>query len=518
MPEKQKVPANKPKTIAGNTLWYALDASAATIVMLIASVPVARVMGPSVLGHYIYLLFLTNTAQRLANCGLPATCCKYMAEFLGRQEYGIAHEVFRVTLRYQAAIAGVVTALGLCLTAFSEPGYRLIAALIVLSMWPSMISFIPGQANVAAENLRANLPASATYLVTYSVLVVFSLILHWGLIGLATATLVSRVLQVAVLYLGVRRWLRGYPTAALPPELKNRMLNFSRLNLILLVLGLIVWDRSEIVFLKQFSDATQVAFYSLAFSITNQLLMAPRALSYAIGMRILAQYGRDPRRLGSLMRNAVRYVSVVAIPLFLGTAAIATPLIRCTYGKGYLAVVPVLCILCISSIPRAFQPHTENLLEATEQQGFMVKWLAVTAVANVILDALLIPKYGAVGAGVANGLAQTMGIVGLFYKAGGAYAMRPQVRFLGALWLSGAMMVCAVLVVAHSLPPWLGLFAGIGTGAVVFFVSLLRTRSLEAEDRDRLHQCTRLLPKPFHRIPFLILRRDSAVAAASSNH
>jgi len=488
-------------------------------------VPVARVMGPSVLGHYIYLLFLTGTAQRLANFGLPATCCKYMAEFLGRQEYGVAQGVFRVTFRYQATISGIITALGLCLAVFSEPAHRLITVLIVLSMWPAMISYIPGQANIAAENLRANLPASVAYLVTYSALIVFSLKLRWGLIGLATATLVSRVLEAAVRYFGVLRWLRGYPTGSLPPDLRSRMLNFSRHNLILLALGLIVWDRSEVLFLKQFSDVTQVAFYSLAFSVANQLLMVPRALSFAIGMTILAQYGRDPRRLGALMRNAVRYVSVLTIPLFLGTAAIAEPLIRSTYGSGYLAVVPVLSILCIASIPRAFQPHTENLLQATEQQGFMVKWLAIAAAVNLSLDALLIPKYGALGAAAANGLAQTIGIAGLFCKAGGADAMRSQIRFLGALSVSGTVMVCAVLEVVRALPPWPGLFAGIGVGAIVFFLGLRTTRSLEPEDWDRLHQWTRLLPKPVHRIvlPLLTLRlgpdpaSEPAVAASRSN-
>jgi O-antigen/teichoic acid export membrane protein len=519
------VPTTNPKTIAGNSFWYALDASAATIVMLIASVPVARFMGPSVLGHYIYLLFLTGTAQRLANLGSPATCCKYMAEFLGRQEYAVAHEVFRVTFRYQATISGIITALGFCLVSFSEPGYRLVAALIVASMWPGMISYIPAQANVAAENLRANLPASVAYLLTYTVLVVLTLTLHWGLVGLAMATLVSRLLEAGIRYFGVQRWLRKYPTAALPPQLRRRMLNFSRNNLALLALGLVVWDRSEILFLKQFSDVQQVAFYSLAFSIANQLLMAPRALSNAIGITILAQYGRDPQRLGALVRNATRYVSVLAIPLFLGTAAIAEPLIRSTYGSGYLAVVPVLWISCISSIPRAFQSHTEFLLQATEKQSFMLKWLVLTAVVNVSLDALMIPKHGALGAAVANGFAQTLGVAGLFWKADGAYAMRSQMRFLGTLCVSGAVMVGAVLVVVRSLPPWLGLAAGIATGAVVFIASLRLTRSLEAEDWNRLHQWTMLLPKPIGGVMlrFMALQcrpcftPGPAVAASSSD-
>jgi len=253
--------------------------------------------------------------------------------------------------------------------------------------------------------------------------------------------------------------------------------------------------------------------------------MVPRALSNAVGITILAQYGRDPLRLGALVRNAARYVSVLAIPLFLGTAAIAEPLIRCTYGRSYLAVVPVLWVICISSIPRAFQMHTESLLQATEKQRFMVKWLAVTAIVNVSLDALIIPKYGALGAAVANGFAQTMGVAGLFYRAGGVYAMRSQIRYLGALCVSGALMVAPVLVVVRALPPWLGLFAGVVTGAVVFFVSLRMTRSLEAEDWDRLHQWTKLLPKPAHRIMLRLcpLQRapdsapEPAVAASSSN-
>ncbi|HTS61366.1 MAG TPA: oligosaccharide flippase family protein [Candidatus Acidoferrales bacterium] len=506
------VPGNSPKKIMGNTFWYALDASAATIVMLIASVPVARAMGPSVVGRYVYLLFLTGTAQRLANFGIPATCRKYMAEYLGRGEYGVAHELFRVTFRYQITISGIITALGLCLAAGSEPGYRLIAFLIVLSMWPAMTSYIPAEANVAAEDLRANLPGSIAYMVTYSGLVLVTLALHWGLVGLATATLTSRLMEAGVRYAGARRRLRNHRTVALPGQLRKRMLNFSSHNLVLLALGLIVWDRSEVLFLKQFASVKQVAFYSLAFSIANQLMMLPRALSNSIGITMLAQYGRDPMRLGALLRNATRYVSVLAIPLFLGTAAISRPLIRATYGIDYLAVAPILYIMCISSIPRAFQMHLENLLQAIEKQGFMVKWLAVTAAVNLSLDAVLIPKHGAIGAAIANGLAQTTGVAGLFLKAGGADAIRSQTRYLGALCLSGAAMLGAVLAVVHALPPWPGLFAGVGVGIGAFWLGLRTTLSLEAEDCVRLRQWTNSFPTPVRRLAVLLTPQHGPVS------
>ena len=93
-----------------------------------------------------------------------------------------------------------------------------------------------------------------------------------------------------------------------------------------------------------------------------------------------------------------------------------------------------------------------------------------------------------------------MALAGLLYEAGGIDAMRSQTRFLGALCLSGALMVGKVLVVvARALPSWPGLFAGVGAGAGVFILALRMTRSLEAS-WDRLQRWTGLLPTPIGRI------------------
>jgi O-antigen/teichoic acid export membrane protein len=461
-------------------------------------------------------MFLTGIAQRLANLGIPATCSKYMAEYLGRQEYGVVHEVFRVTFRYQAAISGLITAAGLCVAAFADADYRIVSALIVASMWPAMISYIPAQANVASENLRSNIPASLVYLFSYTALVTASLIFRWGLIGLASATLIARIAEAVVRFLGVHRWVRHYPRAPLPPELKHRMLTFSRQNLVVLALGLVVWDRSEVLFLKHFCDVKEVAFYSLAFSIVSQLLMVPRGVSSAIGVTILAQYGRDPMRLKSILRNATRYVSVLAVPVFLGIGAISEPLIRATYGTGYLAVVAPLRIMSVFAIPRAFQTHTESLLQATERQGFIVRWLVLTAFANLLLDALLIPKYGAIGAAAGNGIAQTIGVAGLFFKAGGLDAVKLQLRFVLSITAAGCAMVGAVLLAARLEPPVVGVVAGIVVGMIVFAGVVVISGSLDEEDKERLAVLLKQAPLPVCRLAHRLFVKHSSATSSSS--
>src|SRR5947207_7941220 len=128
----------------------------------------------------------------------------------------------------------------------AEPQYRLMSYLIVLSMWPGMVNNVPAQANVGAEDLRANIPASAAYFATYSAMVVSTLVLHWGVNGLAASVLLSRSLEALVRYWGVHRRLSRIPPAPIPPELQLRMFRFSRQNLVLLGLGLVIWDRPEV--------------------------------------------------------------------------------------------------------------------------------------------------------------------------------------------------------------------------------------------------------------------------------
>ena len=87
---------------------------------------------------------------------------------------------------------------------------------------------------------------------------------------------------------------------------------------------------------------------------------------------------------GDLLRNATRYVSALAIPLFLGAAAVAGPLIRTSYGIGIWRSRRSFASVCRFDSARISDAH-RDLLQATERQSFMVKWLSVTAMVNLSL-------------------------------------------------------------------------------------------------------------------------------------
>jgi len=250
--------------------------------------------------------------------------------------------------------------------------------------------------------------------------------------------------------------------------------------------------------------------------------MAPRAFSTSIGYTIFAQYGRDRTRLEGLVQNATRYVWLLTVPMFLGLAVIASPLIRTVYGGKYAAVVPVLYLMSVFAVPRAFQVHSESLLQATETQGFMVKWLAVSAVVNLGLDWLLIPTYGALGAAVANGLAQGFAVGGVWIKGSALLGIAPPLRFLRDIAFAGIVMSAAVLPIAVFVPAPIALPLSIIVGAIVFGAAVRVTGCLTGEDLAKLGGVLKRLPAPMQSIADRMLRlvivpgRRSAMGAATT--
>ena len=81
----------------------------------------------------------------------------------------------------------------------------------------------------------------------------------------------------------------------------------------LLFLAAVVWERSEMLFLQYFSDARQLAFYSVVFNITERLRIFPQVFGSAIGPTIMAQFGRDPEKLNAMVSAAIRYLGLVVL-------------------------------------------------------------------------------------------------------------------------------------------------------------------------------------------------------------
>ena len=476
--------------IAKNSIWYSLEQLFSFGAGFIASVAMARVIGPERLGYYTFVVLIFNLGAVLGTLGIPAATRKYMAETLGSDDTGAARAVFFYSLRRQTIAGLIVMAVSWVITwFFVDPAYRTITLVLVASILPNFMLAVPSQANVAAERYVANVPASVIAQIIYVTAVFLSLWLGWELLGIAIGVLVYRWVELLVRIIPVLKWVRSFPEKPLDAVLKNRIRSFANQGALVLALNLIVWNRSDVVFLKMLSrDVAQITFYSLGFNLTEKILLMGRSFASASGASMMVEYGRNIDRVYSLTARTSFYLLVAITPLLIGLSVMSPILVPLIYGRQYYpAIVPVMIVSGMALLGALYLPALQ-LLQTTERQKRIILWTGIGALINIGVDVLLIPRYGAIGAAAGNGFAQTVAAAGMWWEALRLFPLPMPWKSIAKVLFSVAGMAAVAASIVFSASPLAALMLAPCAGAVVYLFLLRWTRALDESDYRRLHE------------------------------
>jgi O-antigen/teichoic acid export membrane protein len=171
------------------------------------------------------------------------------------------------------------------------------------------------------------------------------------------------------------------------------------------------WFRSLMVtpaplLLGYYTDMSAVALYQVVIPLVALNALASQSFAMMFepsASRILA---RDDRSgLEQLYWRSAVWVAVLSFPGFAVSFAAAEPLTVLLFGDRYAAAAPILSLLAIGT----FVDASAGFNDATLRVAGRVRWLmgvnAGGALLNIGLNLLLIPRMGALGAGIATGSA-----------------------------------------------------------------------------------------------------------------
>ena len=492
------------KTIAKNTGWFGIESAIDVMLTVVTSIAIARTLGPTKMSYLIYVTWIASVVSGLGCLGLPSTTRKYMAEFLGQGDKGTARFIYLRTFLLQAGLATLAT-LGLVVWVLmdAEPDYKLASLLIVLSIWPSMVNFISAQANIAAEDMAKNLPASALSTLTYAALIGMTIYFHWGVNGVAAAMLAMRCIDFTVRVIptmaGILKWSSEHQQ---PDDLRDRMVKFAWQSLAVMLLELVVWQRSELILLKHLcSDIRQVSFYSIAFSLADRLLITATIFGSSAGATIFAQYGRDKSRLPDIAASSFRYLALSTIPIHFIAAALAGSALLLLYGTKYAGAVAVITVAPLFCMPKAFLVPIQSILQSAERQDFVIWATIVASVCDLGVAALLIPKYGAVGACIGSGVGETICVGGMWIVGVVLYKVKLPWKLVSKVVFISTVAALAAHYVAIQFAPLVGILLGGSLALVILLGLFYMMRVLQPEDGSRLNLIAGSLPKPVS-VPF----------------
>ena len=186
--------------------------------------------------------------------------------------------------------------------------------------------------------------------------------------------------------------------------LRSQKPNASMMGFVSLQLGGVLFSLVDIVVIRLFSDAHQLAHYTVALQINNLVVFGLTALNQNIFSRLAEDIKRLDRK--ALQVKLSQYSKIIA-----GFSILFFMIIICTgylvlslYGAAYTSAYLVLVILALGSLFNALSGSTGMILTMSGQEKFAAKVFWFAFACNILMSVCLVYPFGAAGVAVSVAL------------------------------------------------------------------------------------------------------------------
>lgn len=379
---------NKIKSILKNEYIFSIATKFFTLaVALVQSILIARYLGAELKGEYSYIYSIVSIASIIITFGMHQAY-PYFRKRMGKEEIykdfiSIIYAVYSLYLLVAVIVSfGFINNSELRTAILLTPiyGYERVVAYVYLieepnrrNKWWTIISFVD--------------------LLFVGALMIFTKRGFYSVVLILAFAEISKAIVYTIL-------------AAVKPSFNRKQISlvaellkmgfFPMVALLMTTLNY----KIDILMLKQFEyiTAAQIGIYSVGMNFADKIVLIPDSLKGVLVSKL--SKGAGEREVAKVSRLC--FWASVAVCLFM--LAVGDPLLRFLYGKEYDGAYSVLMICAFGSIFVGYFKLIAQYNIVNRKQIRNVVLLSISIVVNVILNLLLIPRYGLNGAAFASGV------------------------------------------------------------------------------------------------------------------
>ncbi|BAA29507.1 flippase [Pyrococcus horikoshii] len=172
-----------------------------------------------------------------------------------------------------------------------------------------------------------------------------------------------------------------------------------------------IYYQIDIVMLSYMKGDKIVGWYNAAYRLVLILLIIPQIYFATVYPVMSKFYSISKDSLRSIFERSFKYMMIIGISIGLGITLLADKIILLVYGDEFAPATIALQILVWSEVISFVNIVFANLLNATNNSLLNTKQTLISAILNVILNFILIPKYSYIGAGLATVLTKIVSLI-----------------------------------------------------------------------------------------------------------
>jgi len=398
---------NSHKKIVRNVYWAILGKIVNVLSGLFVGVLVARYLGPTNYGLMNYVISYVTLFSILANFGLDNIEIRELAKPNSDKDriLGTAYSL-RLVFSFITIVLILIT-----LILFESDSFTFIMVLLYSSslllgtlkvIRNYFTSIVFNEYVVKTEIIRTLFGAAIKIVLLY-----FHFSLGWFI---AASTFDFALIASGYLY-SYRIKVGSVFNWRFEKDVAKHLIKES-FPLLLSGTAIIIYQKIDQVMIRNMIDNAAVGQFAVAAKITELAVFIPMVIAQTITPLLVKAQQETPELYLKKRQQFMDMMIWVAIGMSVIMFFIAGPAIRILYGAKYLEAIPVLKILTWKTVFVALFVSSGQLIIIENIQKYAVFRNIVGCFISVILNFLLIPKYGIIGSASATII--TMSFTGYF--------------------------------------------------------------------------------------------------------
>jgi O-antigen/teichoic acid export membrane protein len=367
-----------------------------------------RLIGFSTYGKYATVIAVFDLTMILVGAGINGGTRKYISEEHEDDNWESYVFAYYFRLAFVFALIGSLALVaaakfglvGIFLGPSFAPYFLLLALLALAAQFRSFVRRT--LMGLKLEHLGE--PLQVLFKISFIVIALSLAVLNLGVAGIIVAQIAASMLVfvVAVVFVSKQLSLKKIFTP-IPDSYPKKDMFYFNYETIVYIFMLTSMYKIDIIMIGMFSSAEQAGYYRAALVLAELIWVLPKSLQ-----SLLIQSTSDHWDKGridvieNLATRASRYVLLLTLLMAIGLAALAHVFVPIYYGANANPVITPLLILLPGAVGFALARPLLTINHSKGDMGVLIGTTGIAAVLNFVLNYLLIPRYGMVGAAIST--------------------------------------------------------------------------------------------------------------------
>jgi O-antigen/teichoic acid export membrane protein len=239
------------------------------------------------------------------------------------------------------------------------------------------------------------------------------------------------------------------------------------------------YDNIDILTIRYFLDDAAVGVYGIGFRFALPVQVVSGAIADAMLPEVSSEAAEDnDHQVTSLVTDAFVYAPIIALPATVGVAILAEPLVVTAFSGAFADSALIAVVAIGIQIPAGFRSVFSSALNAVDRPDVPARAGFTVIVANLLLDVILVPTIGPLGAVIASLAAIGIATIYLGYHVFSIFDLAITdlplrefgIEIAAALFMGGAVYGLQEMLSLPNIPL---LAITITTGAGVYFAAIM---------------------------------------------